>query len=82
MASNDPTTCPLCCGLGRVPRQQLLSTLADPNLNQKVAQAVVELTKPREPAAVSAGQPSPGNFERDVHSWNPAQPLWRRSPKE
>jgi len=62
----------------------LLSTLADPNLDQKVAQAVVELTKPQEeePAAVSAGQPSPGNFERDVHSWNPAQPMWRRSPKE
>jgi len=75
MASNDRITCPLCCGLGWVP--------ADPNVQQKVARALTELTKPQEEeaATVSTGQPT-GNFDRDVHSWNPAQPMWRRSPKE
>jgi hypothetical protein len=84
MASNDPVMCPLCCGLGRVQREQLRATLSDPNLDQKWAQARIQLTKSRdeELAGVSAGQPSEGQFERDVHSWNPAQPLWRRSPKE
>jgi len=84
MASNDPVRCPLCCGLGRVPREELVATLSDPNLDQKVAQAVMELTKPGEEEGfgVNAGQPSQGNFERDVHRWNPVQPMWRRSPKE
>ncbi|MFY9673511.1 MAG: hypothetical protein WB817_18905 [Terriglobales bacterium] len=22
------------------------------------------------------------NFEKEVHGWNPALPIWRRSPKE
>jgi hypothetical protein len=25
---------------------------------------------------------SGSDFQKDVHSWNPCVPMWRRSPKE
>jgi len=84
MASNHPIICPLCRGLGRVQREELRAALSDPNLDQKLAQAEIRLTQSpdEELAGIGAGQPSESQFERDVHSWNPAQPMWRRSPKE
>jgi hypothetical protein len=32
-------------------------------------------------AAVGATQ-SGRDFQKDVHSWNPCVPMWKRSPKE
>jgi hypothetical protein len=32
-------------------------------------------------ASVGATQ-SGTDFQKDVHSWNPCVPMWRRSPKE
>jgi len=84
MASNDPVKCPLCRGLGRVRREELLRILTDPNLDGRIAQLISELTQANtaDREGVKAVQASPGNFEKDLHSWNPSQPMWRRSPKE
>jgi hypothetical protein len=79
MATNDLVQCPLCSGHGRMEREELVEILTDPNLDQKIAQQVIDLT--RTPAAELVGA-GPAGFERDVHSWNPSQPMWRRSPKE
>ena len=80
MASNDLVQCPLCSGHGRMEREELVEILTDPNLDQKIAQQVIELTRTPAAELVEAGRP--GGFEKDVHSWNPSQPMWRRSPKE
>ena len=35
------------------------------------------------PASETATGPKPvRNFEKEVHSWNPTLPMWRRSNKE
>ena len=80
MATNDLVQCPLCSGHGRMEREDLMTILTDPNLDQKIAQQVIELARTPAPELVEAGRSE--GFERDVHSWNPTQPMWRRSPKE
>jgi len=32
--------------------------------------------------AADAGSSDPRNFEKEVHTWNPTLPMWRRSNKE
>jgi hypothetical protein len=84
MACNDQVKCPLCEGPGRMGREELLAILTDPNLDQKIAQQVLELTRAaaEDLTGVSSGQTPQTNFERELHTWNPAQAMWRRSPKE
>ena len=62
-------------GAGRVG-----AILKDRSLDQKVAQQVIALTRTPAPELAEVGHPS--GFERDVHSWNPSQPMWWRSPKD
>jgi len=37
---------------------------------------------PQSSEAANAGSSDPSNFEKEVHTWNPTLPMWRRSNKE
>ena len=83
--SEDLVKCPLCEGRGELRRAELVERLSDGELKSKVDSAVGELVQSEEElaAATAVGR---GNefrdFQKDVHSWNPQLPMWRRSPKE
>ena len=76
---NDSIKCPLCNGLSTVSRTALIQKLKDPELLAKVETFVAQLESAageRGPVAVAS------DFQAQVHSWNPANPMWKRSPKE
>ena len=81
--ANDLIQCPLCDGLCELQRAELIRVLSDPALFSKVETLLAELRAGSdlhpEPVPVGAG---PSDFETQVHSWNPANPMWKRSPKE
>jgi hypothetical protein len=82
MANDDFLTCPLCQGHSHVSRAELIGLLTDRNLREKIETYLAELVQPGEPAGVGATQSPSRDFQKDVHSWNPQLPIWRRSPKE
>lgn len=71
--------CPLCEGQGRVPHSDLAHALADKETRDKIENYVAELVI-AQPKTVGAN--GSRDFEKEVHSWNPELPIWRRSPKE
>ena len=83
MSNDDVVKCPLCGGFTHVSKPDLLDALKDPRLRAQVEAYVAELLKsPVEELAVVGAPKSERNFQKDVHSWNPCVPMWRRSPKE
>ena len=84
MVNDDLVKCPLCGGFTHVDKPEMLVALKDPKIRQQVESYVAELLRstPGEFAAVAAGEPQRGDFDKDVHKWNPNVPVWRRSPKE
>jgi hypothetical protein len=81
MANDDLLKCPLCHGHSQVNRTELIALLTDRNLREKIEKFLSELLQ-AEPVAVGPRRPESTDFEKDVHSWNPQLPIWRRSPKE
>jgi hypothetical protein len=83
MASDELLNCPLCQGHGRISRAEVLAALTDRNLRDKVEKYVAEITS-AEGALAGVGTKGAGeqDFEKQVHTWNPQLPIWRRSPKE
>jgi hypothetical protein len=81
--ANDLVQCPLCDGLSKISRVQLISKLSDPFLRAKVDKLLTELHAGSdlhpEPVAVTVGS---SDFQTQVHQWNPSNPMWKRSPKE
>ena len=81
--ANDQVVCPLCDGLSKIPREELIRKLSDPLFRSRIDQLLAGLKAASglhpEPVAASAGR---SDFETKVHSWNPANPMWNRSPKE
>lgn len=81
--ANDLIQCPLCDGLSRIPRAQLIHALSDPEVFSKIGRLLAELRVGSdlhpEAVAVAAGT---SDFETQVHGWNPSNPMWKRSPKE
>jgi hypothetical protein len=51
---------------------------------EKLATIVDAKSAPLPPSseAADAGSSDPRNFEKEVHTWNPTLPMWRRSNKE
>jgi hypothetical protein len=83
---DDALPCPFCAGHGELRRSEIVELFSDPNFKQKVDSYLAEVRRPtedNEPAAtlVEAGN-KPRDFYKEVHSWNPQLPIWRRSPKE
>ena len=81
--ANDLIECPLCNGLSRIPRAEAIRLLSDQDLHSKIDKLLAELYSGSdlhpEPIPVAAGR---SDFETQVHSWNPSNPMWKRSPKE
>jgi hypothetical protein len=85
MNDQDLLKCPLLQGLDRMHRAELIGLLNDSGVREKLEQCLAEHIKTaestKEPAAACA-QRQPGEFEKEVHSWNPQRSAWNRSPKE
>jgi len=83
MRDEDLLKCPLLQGLDAMHRAELLGLLNDSSLRGKLEQCLaeqcVETWTDPEPAATES---KPRNFNQDVHSWNPKQLVFTRSPKE
>ncbi|HVI08269.1 MAG TPA: hypothetical protein VND65_08235 [Candidatus Binatia bacterium] len=82
MVNDDLAKCPLCGGFTHIDDAELLSALRDPRLRKRVENFVEELLGKGELAPTGSGGTVGRDFHRDVHSWNPYVPIWRRSPKE
>src|SRR3984957_19897397 len=86
MNDQDLLRCPLLQGLDRMHRAELIGLLNDSGVREKLEKCLAEHVS----AAEAAGQPlapctqekQGGDFNKQVHSWNPQQSPWNRSPKE
>lgn len=83
MTDQDLLRCPLLQGLDPMHRAELMGLLNDSSVREKLEQCLAEHTN----AADSSKEPvcaqrQPGDFEKEVHSWNPQRSVWNRSPKE
>ena len=83
MKDEDLLRCPLLQGLDPMHRAQLMGLLNDSSVREKLEKCLAEHTtaadSSKEPACV---QKQPGDFEKEVHTWNPQRSVWNRSPKE
>ncbi len=84
MVNDDLVKCPLCGGFTHVAKPELVTALTDPKIRAEVESFVAKLLQSTagELATVSAGPVPSGEFNKEVHHWNPNVPVWRRSPKE
>ena len=85
MANRDVFNCPLCDGHGQLRRSEILNQMASRDLGEKIERQIAEIAKSgdeKELTGVPANASNVAAFQREVHSWNPKQPLWRRSQKE
>ena len=75
----DKVKCPLCEGRGEVLRSEMVERITNPELRKRLDARIAEILETSELAGVG---PKVRNFEKEVHTWNPALPMWQRSPKE
>ena len=80
----DRLQCPLCAGLGEVRSSRLVEFFSDPQLQNKIQAYLTDASAAAEDTAelVAVGESKPRDFQKDLHTWNPTLPMWRRSPKE
>jgi hypothetical protein len=85
MNDQDLLRCPLLSGLDPMNRAELIGLLNDSGVREKLEKCLAEHTSAadssKQPVAACA-QKQPGEFEKEVHSWNPQRSTWNRSPKE
>jgi hypothetical protein len=85
MVNDDVVKCPLCGGFTHIEKTDLREVLKNPRLREQVELYIAELLKSpvEDLAGVGACATGAGrDFQKDVHSWNPCVPMWKRSPKE
>jgi hypothetical protein len=83
MVNDDVVKCPLCGGFSHIENPGLLEALHNPRLREQVEQFITELLKSPVKELSSVGATKGGtDFQKNVHSWNPCVPMWKRSPKE
>lgn len=88
MVNDDIVKCPLCNGFTHIEKPELREALKNPRLREQIEQYIVELLKSPVEELANVGATQAGrdfqkrDFQKDVHSWNPCVPMWRRSPKE
>lgn len=80
MNEEDLLKCPLLQGLDPMHRAQLLGLLNDSNLREKLEKCLLQ-HQGQEPAPC-AQTAEPRDFDKRVHSWNPQELVFSRSPKE
>lgn len=84
MRDQDLLRCPLLQALDPMHRAELIGLLNDSNVREKIEKCLAEHTAvaDSQKQAVTAGGALPGEFEKEVHQWNPQRSVWNRSPKE
>ena len=82
MINDDVVKCPLCGGFTHIEKPNLLAALKNPRLREQVENYITELLKSPVEELTGVGTEPGRDFQKDVHSWNPCVPMWRRSPKE
>jgi hypothetical protein len=84
MNDQDLLRCPLLQGLDRMHRAELIGLLNDSGVREKLEKCLAEHISATDSSkeAVCAHDRKPGDFEKEVHSWNPQHSPWNRSPKE
>ncbi len=82
MKEEDLLKCPLLQGLDAMHRAELLGFLNDSNLRDKLETCLSQQSKEEVTPAACAAETKRGDFEKEVHSWNPQRPVFSRSPKE
>jgi hypothetical protein len=81
MAEHDEVVqCPLCQGHGEMRQSELAASVTDQGLKKRIEACLDVISAIN--AEVDAGEAKPRDFQKEVHSWNPQLPIWRRSPKE
>ena len=79
MAEVSKVRCPLCEGQGELLRSEIADQFSNPELRKRLDARIAEIL---EDATVAFAAPQARDFQKEVHSWNPTLPMWRRSPKE
>jgi hypothetical protein len=78
--------CPLCHGHGEIRQSELSDLFTGDGLRTRISRCLAAAgpTPQEDGDLVAAGARESGSrdFQKDVHSWNPQLPIWRRSPKE
>jgi hypothetical protein len=83
MTNDDVVKCPLCGGFTHIEKPDLLAALRSPALREQVEKYIAQFLQSPVVELSSVGATQAGrDFQKDVHSWNPCVPMWRRSPKE
>jgi hypothetical protein len=75
----DNLRCPFCEGRGELSRVEIAEQLTTPELRKRLDARIAEILETVETAEVGT---KARDFQKEVHSWNPTLPIWRRSPKE
>lgn len=71
--------CPLCEGQGALLPQAVVDRFLKPELRERFDARITEIA---EICSSGGGKAKVLDFQKEVHAWNPALPIWRRSPKE
>jgi hypothetical protein len=85
MRDEEFLKCPLIEGLDGMHRAELLGLIENSTVREKLEKCVSHLAQATTEAQESFGNPEkqqPMDFKKEVHTWNPTQPIWRRSSKE
>jgi hypothetical protein len=84
MTDQDLLKCPLLRGLDPMNRAALMGLLKDSNVKQELEKCLAQHQSAADSAKTvsCASVRQPGDFEKEVHSWNPQRSTWNRSPKE
>jgi len=80
MKDEDLLKCPLLQGLDAMHRAELLGFLNDSNLREKLEKCLAHQESHEVSPCAEATEPR--NFDKRVHSWNPQELVFSRSPKE
>jgi len=73
--------CPLCEGQGDLLASALIEKVSNPELRKRLETRIAEIAEKSNLVVVGASGKD-FDFQKEVHTWNPALPIWRRSPKE
>jgi hypothetical protein len=79
MKDEDLLKCPLLQGLDAMHRAELLGFLNDSNLREKLESCLSRHGGEETPCTQTAEE---RDFDKRVHSWNPQELVFSRSPKE